>query len=429
MFRILSNAWKIDELRTRLLFSLAMIAVFRLGCQIPTPGVDPLAMKELFANQAGVLGFLNMFSGGALERFSVFSLGIAPYINASIIMQLLVYVVPYLEKLHKEEGTEGRKKINMYTKYGTVILGAIQAFGIAVWLESMGQIVLYPGMGFKLMAVVTLTAGTALIMWLGEQMTAKGIGNRMSLLITAGILATFPQAILETIAVTDFSRFSDLGRLLGIGIVCLLVVAAVVFMQDGVRKIPVQHTKRNAGMGQGGLKSFIPLKVNMAGVIPVIFASSVMMFPTLALQYAQNRFPETPWIETMNIYMGYTHPVHLTIYCLLVIFFTYFYTAIQLNPVEMAENLKKHGGFIPGIRAGKKTADFIDRLVTRITLCGALFLAAISMVPPLMTKFMNVTFYFGGTSLLIVVGVMLDTVRQMESHMVTRQYDGFLRNN
>ncbi|MBW7874405.1 MAG: preprotein translocase subunit SecY [Candidatus Cloacimonetes bacterium] len=429
MFRILSNAWKIDELRTRLLFSMAMIAVFRLGCQIPTPGVDPLAMKELFANQAGVLGFLNMFSGGALERFSVFSLGIAPYINASIIMQLLVYVVPYLEKLHKEEGTEGRKKINMYTKYGTVVLGAIQAFGIAVWLESMGQIVLYPGMGFKLMAVITLTAGTAFIMWLGEQMTAKGIGNGMSLLITAGILATFPQAILETVAVTDFSRFSDLGRLVLIGIVCLAVVAAVVFMQDGVRKIPVQHTRRNAGMGQGGLKSFIPLKVNMAGVIPVIFASSVMMFPTLALQYAQNRFPETPWIETMNIYMGYTHPVHLTIYCLLVIFFTYFYTAIQLNPVEMAENLKKHGGFIPGIRAGKKTADFIDRLVTRITLCGALFLAAISMVPPLMTKFMNVTFYFGGTSLLIVVGVMLDTVRQMESHMVTRQYDGFLRNN
>lgn len=427
MFRILANAWNIEELRNRLLFSLAMIAVFRLGCQIPTPGVDPEAMSNLFQNQSSVLGFLNMFSGGALERFSVFSLGIAPYINASIIMQLLVYVVPYLERLHKEEGSEGRKKINMYTKYGTVVLGALQALGIATWLESLGQVVLYPGWPFTIMAVITLTAGTAFIMWLGEQMTAKGIGNGMSLLITAGILATFPAAILETIQVTDFTRGSDLLRIGGITLICLVVVAAVVFMQDGVRKVPIQHTRRNAGMVQGGLKSFIPLKVNMAGVIPVIFASSILMFPAMALQYIQNRWPELTWVETANLYMGYTHPFHLALQTVLIILFTYFYTAIQLNPTEMAENLKKHGGFIPGIRAGKKTADFIDRLVTRITLCGALFLAAISLVPPLMTRFLNVTFYFGGTSLLIVVGVMLDTVRQMESYMVTRQYDGFLR--
>lgn len=425
MIRILSNAWRIEELRSRILFTLAMIAVFRLGCQIPTPGVDTHAMSELFEGQ-GVLGFLNMFSGGALERFSIFSLGIAPYINASIIMQLLVYVVPYLEKLHKEEGSEGRKKIQMYTKYGTVVLGAIQALGISMWLESMGNVVLVPGWTFTAMAVITLTAGTAFIMWLGEQMTARGIGNGMSLLITTGILAGFPVAVAQTYAATNFHNLGEVGRLTLIGVICVVIIAAVVFIQDGVRKIPIQHTRRTGGSSQVGQKSFIPLRVNMAGVIPVIFASSVMMFPTMLIQYMQSRF-EYPWLDTAGTWMGYTHWFHMGIYGLLVVFFTYFYTAIQLNPVEMAENLKKYGGFIPGIRAGKKTAEFIDRLVTRITFCGALFLTVISLVPPLMSKYLHVTFYFGGTSLLIVVGVMLDTVRQMESYMVTRQYDGFMR--
>ena len=432
MLKILENSWKIDELRSRILFTLAMVAVFRLGCQIPTPGVNPEAVGRLFEGQQGVLGFLNMFSGGALERFSVFSLGIAPYINASIIMQLLVYVVPYLEKLQKEEGSEGRKKINMYTKYFTVFLGALQALGIATWLDTMQGIVLpsMTGWKFMMMAVITLTAGTSFIMWLGEQMTNKGIGNGMSLLITVGILATFPAAIVETLRVTDFSNIPDLARITAITVICLFVVAAVVFIQDGVRKIPIQHARRNAGGGggrtQGGLKSFIPLRVNMAGVIPLIFASSIMMFPPLIFQWLQNRYPHEYWVK-LSIWFAHTHFVHMGIYAILIIFFTYFYTAIQLNPTEMAENLKKYGGFIPGIRAGRKTADFIDRIVTRITLCGALFLAAVSLVPPLMSKYMSVTFYFGGTSLLIVVSVMLDTVRQMESYMVTRHYEGFMK--
>ena len=430
MWQILENSWKIEELRSRILFTLAMVAVFRLGCQIPTPGVNPDEVAKLFEGQQGVLGFLNMFSGGALERFSVFSLGIAPYINASIIMQLLVYVVPYLEKLQKEEGAEGRKKINMYTKYGTIFLGAIQALGIATWLESMPGVVLpvMTGWKFMAMAVITLSAGTAFIMWLGEQMTNKGIGNGMSLLITVGILATFPAAIVETLQVTDFTSIPDVGRLLSIVAICLVVVAAIVYIQDGVRKIPIQHARRNAGgKSQGGLKSFIPLRVNMAGVIPIIFASSIMMFPPIIFQYFQGKFPQQEWLVTATIWFGHTHYFHLGVYAVLIIFFTYFYTAIQLNPTEMAENLKKYGGFIPGIRAGRKTADFIDRIVTRITLCGALFLAIVSLIPPLMSKYMNVTFYFGGTSLLIVVSVMLDTVRQMESYMVTRHYEGFMK--
>ena len=427
MLKILSNSWRIDELRSRILFTLAMIAVFRLGCQIPTPGINPEEMARFFEGQEGVLGFLNMFSGGALERFSVFSLGIAPYINASIIMQLLVYVVPYLERLQKEDGSEGRKKIQLYTKYGTIVLGVIQALGINAWLESKGGIVINPGWGFTFMAVVTLAAGTAFIMWLGEQMTQNGIGNGMSLLITAGILATFPQAIVQTIMVTDFTSGSSLIRFIAITVICLIVIAAIVFMQDGVRKIPIQHAKRNSGgRSYGGMKSFIPLKVNMAGVIPLIFASSIMMFPPIIFGWLQNKSPNE-YFEMGIIYFGHTHWFFLTFSSLLIILFTYFYTAIQLNPTEMAENLKKYGGFIPGIRAGRKTAEFIDRIVTRITLAGALFLAVIALIPSLMAKYLAVTFYFGGTSLLIVVSVMVDTVRQMESYMVERQYDGFMK--
>jgi preprotein translocase subunit SecY len=393
--------------------------------------VDPEAVSKIFTqNDGNILGFLNMFSGGALKRFSVFSLGIAPYINASIIMQLLVYVVPYLERLHKEEGSEGRKKINLYTKYGTVVLGALQAAGIATWLSSMPGVVINPGWQFTGMAVITLTAGTAFIMWLGEQMTNKGIGNGMSLLITVGILAGFPSAVMGTISVTDFNNPISVLNLIAITVLCLAIVAAVVFMQDGVRKIPVQHARKSMATGRaagGAMRTFIPLKVNMAGVIPVIFASSVMMFPAMAFKYAVNRWPETPYLLDLSVWLGHGHWVHLTLYSFLVIFFTYFYTAIQLNPTEMAENLKKYGGFIPGIRAGRKTADFIDRIVTRITFCGAIFLALISLVPALMSKYFHITFYFGGTSLLIVVGVLLDTVRQMESYMVTRHYDGFMK--
>jgi len=431
VIRILENIWKIDELRSRVLFTLAMIAVFRLGCQIPTPGVNPEAVAELFQSQEGILGFLNMFSGGALQRFSIFSLGIAPYINASIIMQLLVIVVPYLERLQKEEGNEGRKKITMYTKYATVVLGAIQALGIATWLESRQDIVVasMSGWKFTLMAVITLSAGTAFIMWLGEQMTSNGVGNGMSLLITIGILASFPSAIIHTLQFTEWTSFPAVARVLAIGAICVVIVGAVCFMQDGVRKIPIQHARRNVGGGRAasGMKSFIPLRVNMAGVIPIIFASSIMMFPPVILKWLVNRIPDNDILLTLTRFFGYSHPVYMIVFAMLIIFFTYFYTAIQLNPQDMAENLKKYGGFIPGIRAGRKTADFIDRIVTRITFCGAIFLALISLVPSLMSQYLNVTFYFGGTSLLIVVSVMLDTVRQMESYMVTRHYDGFIK--
>ncbi|MBI3891551.1 MAG: preprotein translocase subunit SecY [Candidatus Wallbacteria bacterium] len=412
------NALKIGELRNRILFTLGAVLVFRLGCQIPTPGVDPAELAKFFAAQSNsVLGFFNLFSGGALSKFSVFALGIAPYINSSIIMQLLVYVIPSLEHLAKEEGEEGRKKINQYTRYGTVIIGALQALGLSYWLENAsgqmgGRLVYSHGWGFRLTAVVTLTAGTSFIMWLGEQMTAKGIGNGISLLITAGIVAGLPSAIAHS-WVTFHIGDGDPGgilQMLAIMAIVIVTVGAVVAIQDGVRKIPVQHAKRVVGRKvYGGANTHIPLKVNQAGVIPVIFASSVLMFPTLILTWYSNVMGKgsgEDWVTGLIGMLRWGEP---------------------LNPKEMADNLKKYGGFVPGIRAGRKTAEYIDRILNRITLCGAIFLAAISVLPQLLYKYMNVPFYFGGTALLIVVGVVLDTVRQMESHMVTRHYQGFMR--
>ncbi|MBI4867790.1 MAG: preprotein translocase subunit SecY [Candidatus Wallbacteria bacterium] len=435
----MGNALKIGELRNRILFTLGAILVFRLGCQIPTPGVDPAELAKFFAQQSsGVLGFFNLFSGGALAKFSVFALGIAPYINSSIIMQLLVYVIPTLEHLAKEEGEEGRKKINQYTRYGTIVIGALQALGLSYWLENAsgqmgGRLVYSHGWGFRLTAVVTLTAGTAFIMWLGEQMTAKGIGNGISLLITAGIVAGLPSAIAHSF-VTFHIADGDPGgilQMLAILAIVFVTIGAVVAMQDGMRKIPVQHAKRVVGRRvYGGANTHIPLKVNQAGVIPVIFASSVLMFPTLILTWYSNiagKGTGEDWVTALIGMLRWGEPLYLFLESVLIIFFTYFYTAILLNPKEMADNLKKYGGFVPGIRAGRKTAEYIDRILNRITLCGAVFLAAISVLPQVLYKYMNVPFYFGGTALLIVVGVVLDTVRQMESHMVTRHYQGFMR--
>lgn len=436
-----ANAFKIGELRSRILFTFAMIFIYRLGCIIPTPGVNPEALSSFFSSQAGVLGFLNLFSGGALSRFSVFALGIAPYINASIIMQLLVYVIPALERMAKEEGEEGRKKISQITRYGTVAIGALQALGISFWLEtinvsSQASVVYESGWSFRLTAVLTLTAGTAFIMWLGEQMTAKGIGNGISLIITAGIVSRIPSAMSQTWQQFNLSEINPVGlfSVLGVVAVVVAVTAVVVILQDGVRKIPVQHAKRVVGRKvYGGASSHIPLKVNQAGVIPIIFASSVLMFPGLILQWVQRAewMKAYPQIDKAVIWLisalGAGGALYLVLFALLIIFFSYFYTAIQLNPKEMADNLKKYGGFIPGIRAGRKTAEYIDRVLNRITLAGALFLASVSVLPTLLVRVLDVPFYFGGTALLIVVGVALDTVRQMESHMVTRHYQGFMK--
>jgi preprotein translocase subunit SecY len=439
-----ANAFKIRELRNRIYFTFLMVLVFRLGCQIPTPGIDAGKMQEMIAKYANsVLGFFNIFSGGALEKFSVFALGITPYINSSIIMQLLIYVIPDLERLAKEEGEEGRRKISQYTRYGTVVIGALQAFGICVWLESMHtqtgpmNIVYEPGWSFRFMAVLTLTAGTAFIMWLGEQMTAMGIGNGVSILITAGIVSRLPSALFHTWQVFELDKFSPTGivRLIALIALVLFVIAAVVVIQDGVRKIPVQHAKRVVGRRvYGGATTHIPLRVNQGGVIPVIFASSVLMFPTMILDYVVKMWELTTKYDVFSKTLKYVYEammpgqwLYIVSEFALIIFFTYFYTAIQLNPKEIADNLKKYGGFIPGIRAGRKTAEYIDRILNRITLAGAIFLGLIAMVPQLMWGLFRLNIYFGGTSLLIVVGVALDTVRQMESHMVTRHYQGFMR--
>lgn len=432
MFQSLSNSMKIPELRNRILFTLGMILVFRLGTHIPTPGIDAALLTSKLPDNSELLSFLNMFSGGALKRFSVFALGIAPYINSSIIMQLLVYVIPYFEHLAKEEGEDGRKKINQYTRYGTVLIGALQALGISFMLERY-QIVVNPGWGFKLMALITLTAGTAFIMWLGEQMTARGIGNGISILITAGILASLPEAIVE-----QFMLFSgqahDVVKTLMLLVLVLITIMLIVYVQDGVRKIPVQYAKRVVGRRvYGGQNTYIPLRVNQAGVIPVIFASSILMFPAMICSWIQNldsmqdvlasnRF--VFWL--LNIF-NYNSWTYLVIYVALIIFFTYFYTAISFNVQDLADNMKKYGGFIPGIRAGQKTVDFLERTVSRVTLAGGIFLAVVSVIPNLLIMFMNVNFYFGGIVLLIVVGVAMDTMRQLESHLVTRHYEGFMK--
>jgi preprotein translocase subunit SecY len=421
------NASRIPELRRRLLFTLGMLAVYRLGVHVPTPGIDRQAMAAFFDQQKNTLfGFLNLFSGGALEQFSVFSLGIMPYISASIILQLLTVVFPYLERLSKE-GEIGRRKITQYTRYGTVVLSIIQGMMISIGLEGTQgpgghSLVLAPGWGFRLMTVITLTSGTAFIMWLGEQITERGIGNGISLIIFAGIVARLPSAVTTTL---QFMREGELGPLVALLILALsvLVVGAIIFVERGQRRIPVQYAKRVVGRKMyGGMTSHLPLKINTANVIPPIFASSILIFPATLAQFANH-----PWVQTAAGALAPGSWLHDLVYVILIIFFAFFYTAVVFNPSDVAENMKKAGGYIPGIRPGQKTAEFIERVLSRITLSGAIYLCIVSLLPTILVRQFNVPFYFGGTALLIVVGVALDTVAQMETHLITRNYEGFMK--
>ena len=421
------SAGRIPELRRRILFTLAMLAVYRVGVAIPTPGIDREGLAAFFAQVEGtIFGLFNLFSGGALEQFSVFSLGIMPYISASIILQLLTVVFPYLERLSKE-GDVGRKKITQYTRYGTIVLSVIQGMMISIGLEGTrgpnGEaIVLDPGWNFRLMTVLTLTSGTAFIMWLGEQVTERGIGNGISLIIFAGIVAALPSAITSTF---QFVREGELSIFFVILLVLfvVLVVGIIIFMERGQRRIPVQYAKRVVGRRMyGGQTSHLPLKINTSGVIPVIFASSVLIFPATVAQFVQN-----PWAQTLAGSMAPGQWLHDLLYVGLIMFFCYFYTAVVFNPVDVAENMRKYGGYVPGIRPGKRTAEFIDRVLSRITLGGAVYLSLVALLPTILISQFNVPFFFGGTALLIVVGVALDTVSQMETHMISRNYEGFMR--
>jgi preprotein translocase subunit SecY len=423
----LQNVTKIPELKRRLLVTFGLLAAYRLGAHVPTPGVDAEALSRFFDQVQGtLLGLVDLFSGGNLRRLTIFALGIMPYISASIILQLLTVVVPALERLAKE-GEAGRKKITQYTRYGTIVLSAFQSLFIAIGLESMNDpggatLVPFPGWGFRLLTMTTLTAGTALIMWLGEQISEKGIGNGISLIIFAGIVVRLPSAIVAsyTLITTGELKLFVFAALVAM---MVAVTAAVVLMQEGQRKIPVQYAKRVVGRRvYGGQSTHIPLRINTAGVIPVIFASSLILFPATL-----TRFVPHPWMQAISDSLSPGRATYTVLYMALIVFFAYFYTAIVFNPVDLADNMKKYGGFIPGVRPGKKTAEYIDRTLTRITLPGALFLALISVLPDFLIQWFNVPFYFGGTSLLIVVGVALDTVRQMESHLLMRNYEGFLK--
>jgi len=427
LFQGFQNIPKIPELKRRIIITLLLLAVYRIGVHVPTPGIDAAALAAFFAQAKGTLfSFIDMFSGGAFERLSVFALGIMPYISSSIILQLLTVVVPHLERLSKE-GEAGRKKITQYTRYGTVLLSLIQGFGISVGLERMtgpgGElVVLDPGWSFRMMTMITLTAGTAFIMWLGEQITERGIGNGISLIIFAGIVARMPTAISNSIRLL---RTGEMGIIITIILIVLMVgvVGAIIYVERGQRRIPVQYAKRIVGRRMyGGQSTHLPLKVNTAGVIPPIFASSIIMFPATIAS-----FLEHPWMKSIASQLAPGSFVYESIYVGFIFFFCYFYTAVTFNPTDVADNMRKYGGYIPGIRPGKKTAEFVDRVLTRITFSGAIYVSAVCVLPSvLITKF-NVPFYFGGTALLIVVGVALDTVGQIESHMLMRHYEGFMK--
>jgi preprotein translocase subunit SecY len=421
------NLFKIPELKKRVFFTLGLLIVYRIGVHVPVPGIDAVALASFFAKAKGtILGLFDMFSGGALERLSVFALGIMPYISASIILQLLTVVVPHLERLSKE-GEQGRKKITQYTRYGTVVLSIIQGFGISVGLESMmapggAPVVIAPGWGFRLLTMITLTSGTAFIMWLGEQITERGIGNGISLIIFSGIVVRVPNAISNTFRLISTGELSIFPVLILI-ILMVAVVGFIVFFEQGQRRIPVQYAKRVIGRKlYGGQSTHLPLKINTSGVIPPIFASSIIMFPaTLA------SFINVEWIQSVAAAIKPGNLAYELLFVGFIFFFCYFYTAVTFNPVDVAENMKKHGGFIPGIRPGKRTADYIDRVLTRLTLGGATYVSAVCVLPSILISNFNVPFYFGGTALMIVVGVAIDTMSQMESHMLTRHYEGFLK--
>ena len=440
MLGTFANLFKIPDLKRKILITAGLIAVYRVGAFIPTPGIDGAKLAMFFENiaktQGGTLfGMINMFSGGAIQRLTIFALGIMPYISASIILQLLTAVVPYLERLSKE-GEEGRKKIIQYTRYGTVVLAIIQSFFIALWLENPArfqgmQIVQFPGWSFRVLAVITLTSGTAFIMWLGEQIQEYGIGNGISLIITAGIVSRIPAAIYQLMQLVSpfspersqidpFTLILMAGMLIG-------VVVAVVAITQGQRKIPIQYAKRVVGRKiYGGQSTYIPLRVNQAGVIPIIFAQSIILFPaTIAGLIPSQAIQNVAGILTRQTF------VYNIVYSLLIIFFCYFYTAITFNPLDISNNMKRFGGFVPGIRPGRQTAEYLDFIMTRITLPGAVFLAIIAVLPSIISGALKIPYlvasFFGGTGLLIIVGVMLDTMRQIESHLLVRHYEGFMK--
>ncbi len=423
----LQSAANIPELRRRVLFTLIMLAVYRMGVQIPTPGINGEALGAFFAQNAGTLfGMFNMFSGGALENFSIFALGIMPYISASIIIQLLTVVIPQLEAL-KKEGPAGTRKITQYTRYGTVFLSIIQGTFIAVGLEGMSgpggeAIVLLPGIQFKLMTMLTLTSGTAFIMWLGEQMTERGIGNGISLIIFAGIVARGPAAIVNSIQLVKAGEIS-LFFVPFLVLFMLGVIATIVFFETSQRRIPIQYAKRVVGRKvYGGQSSHLPLKINISGVIPPIFASSIMMFPATI-----GSFIQVDWVQRVSAAMHPGTIYYYICYIGMIVFFCFFYTAVTFKPDDVAENLKKNGGFIPGIRPGKKTAEFIDKVLTRLTVVGAIYLSTVCVLPTVLISQFNIPFFFGGTALLIVVGVGIDTISQVESHLHMRNYEGFMK--
>ena len=427
MFEGIQNVPRIPELRKRLGFTLMMLAVWRIGVAIPTPGINGRAMSEYFAQAQGtVFDMVNLFSGGALERFSIFALGIMPYISASIILQLMTMVVPYLEQL-KKEGEQGQKKITQYTRYGTIVLALFQGVIIATGLEQIqtptgGGAVAFPGWPFRLMTALTLTAGTAFIMWIGEQISERGVGNGISLIIFAGIVASIPSALVTTF---NFVRQGELGPLvlLILGIIMVITIAAIIFIERGQRRIPVQYAKRMVGRKMyAGQSTHLPLKVNTAGVIPPIFASSLLIFPATIAQF----FPYEP-IQQAADFLQPGALIYNIVYVVGIILFAFFYTAVIFNPEDVAENMQKNGGFIPGIRPGKRTAEFIDKILSRLTLGGAIYVAAVCVLPTLLISQFNVPFFFGGTALLIVVGVAIDTVAQMQSHLIQRNYDGFMK--
>jgi preprotein translocase subunit SecY len=423
---LLQMSGKMGDLKRRLWFLLGALVVFRIGSFIPVPGIDPVVLEDLFkSQQSGILGMFNMFSGGALKRFSVFALGIMPYISASIIMQLMAVVSPQLEAL-KKEGEAGRRKITQYTRYGTVVLAAFQAIGISIALESQPGLVLDPGFMFRITTVFTLVAGTMFLMWLGEQITERGLGNGISIIIFAGIAAGLPRAIGGTLELTRTGAFSiPLVLLLFIGVI--LITALVVFVERGQRKILVNYAKRQVGNKvYGGQSSHLPLKLNMSGVIPPIFASSIILFPaTLAGWFGSHQ--SMLWLKDIAAALSPGQPIYVMLYALAIIFFCFFYTALVFNPRETADNLKKSGAFVPGYRPGEQTARYIDKVLTRLTLVGAVYITFVCLIPEFLIVNWNVPFYFGGTSLLIIVVVAMDFMAQVQAYIMTHQYESLLK--
>jgi preprotein translocase subunit SecY len=422
---------KAQDLKNRIWFTLGALIVYRFGTFIPIPGIDAAAFAEAFRSQSsGILGMFNVFAGGAVERMAIFALNIMPYISASIIIQLMTSMSPKLEAL-KKEGESGRKQINQYTRYLTLVLAAFQAYGIAIGLEgsraAAGSVVADPGWFFRATTVITLVGGTMFLMWLGEQITQRGVGNGISLIIFAGIVAGLPSAL---VGLFEMARTGALSTFLLLALLALMlaVVAAIVFIERAQRRLLIQYPKRQVGnrMFQGDA-SHLPLKLNSAGVIPPIFASSLLLLPITAAQFSSAQGGGPEWLQTVVAALGRGQPIHLLVYVALIVFFAFFYTAVVFNPKDTADNLRKHGGFLPGIRPGEKTAEYIDYVLTRITVVGAIYLAAVCVMPEILTSYAAVPFYFGGTSLLIAVSVTMDTVAQIQSHLLAHQYEGLIK--